>query len=52
MAARPIVNFAIWTGFALAVLLATAPIWERAFYGFNPTLDQLLRVALCRQSPN
>ena len=38
----------VWSGFALALVVATAPVWQRAVYGFNPTLDDLLRVALCR----
>lgn len=42
------VNIAIWAFFFAGLVLATAPVWQRAVYGFNPTLDQLLEVALCR----
>jgi len=38
----------IWILFGLAVLAATAPVWQRAVYGFNPTLDEVLRLTLCR----
>ena len=38
----------IWSAFALAVIVATAPVWQRAVYGFNPTFDDVLRVALCK----
>lgn len=38
----------IWLLFGLAVLAATAPVWQRAVYGFNPTLDELLRLTICR----
>ncbi len=42
------INGLMWGAFALALVVATAPVWQRAVYGFNPTLDDLLRVALCR----
>jgi hypothetical protein len=41
-------NISMWLLFGLGVLLATAPVWQRAVYGFDPTLDQLLQLALCR----
>jgi hypothetical protein len=50
MTARPIINGLGWVAFAVGIVLATAPVWQRAVYGFNPTLDELLRVALCQQA--
>jgi hypothetical protein len=44
---RPL-NIGMWVLFGLGLLLATAPVWQRAVYGFNPTFDQLLQLALCR----
>ena len=44
-----VTNALVWSGFAFALLLATAPVWQRAAYGFNPTLDDVLRVALCKR---
>ena len=41
-------NGLVWTAFALALVVATAPVWQRAAYGFNPTLNDLLRVAFCQ----
>lgn len=38
----------IWLLFGLAVEAATAPVWQRAAYGFNPTLDEILRLTICR----
>ena len=46
-----VANVRMWLVFAVGLVLATSPVWQRAVYGFNPTLDQLLKVALCR-SPN
>lgn len=34
----------IWTAFAGASVLATAPLWRLWVFGFNPTLDELLRI--------
>jgi hypothetical protein len=48
MERQSIINGLIWGGFAVALMIATAPVWQRAVYGFNPTLDEVLRVALCR----
>jgi hypothetical protein len=48
MAKQSVINGLVWTGFAFALIMATAPVWQRAVNGFNPTLDDLLRVALCR----
>ena len=45
---QSVINGLIWGAFALALIGGTAPVWQRAAYGFNPTLDDLLRVALCR----
>lgn len=38
----------IWVLFGLAVVAATAPVWQRAVYGFNPPLDEILRLTICR----
>jgi hypothetical protein len=38
----------IWLAFAGAVVLTTAPVWQRAIFGFNPTLDQLSSILVCR----
>lgn len=48
MAAREAHNALIWSLFAGLLLLATAPVWGQALYGFNPTIDQLLEIAICR----
>jgi len=38
----------VWILFAGALLLATAPVWRLwAAFGFNPTLDELLQIAIC-----
>jgi hypothetical protein len=50
MTAGPHVNGLLWVAFALGIVLATTPVWQRAVYGFNPTLDELLRVALCQRA--
>ena len=47
MAKQAVTNALVWSAFALALVVATSPIWQRAVYGFNPTLDDVLRVALC-----
>ena len=36
-----------WILFAGALLLATAPVWRLWAFGFNPTLDELLQIAIC-----
>ena len=33
-----------WLLFALALALATEPVWRLAVLGLNPTLDQLLQL--------
>lgn len=48
MEKQSVINGLVWIGFTLALVVATAPVWQRAVYGFNPTLSDLLRVALCR----
>ena len=48
MEEQSVINGLIWSAFALALVVATVPVWQRAIYGLNPTLDDLLRVALCR----
>jgi hypothetical protein len=42
------INVLIWFTFALALVAATSPIWQRMLLGFNPTLDDVLQIALCR----
>jgi hypothetical protein len=51
MTARPLIDLSLWVAFAFAIVLATSPVWQRTVYGFNPTLDELLRVALCQRAP-
>jgi hypothetical protein len=40
-------NGIVWSAFAGAFVLATAPVWRLWVFGFNPTLDQLLQLAIC-----
>ena len=40
-------NGIIWLAFAGALVLATAPVWRLWVFGFNPTIDQLLQLAIC-----
>ena len=47
MNARRAANAMVWTAFALGVLLATAPVWRHAVFGFNPNFDQLLQLSIC-----
>ncbi|AHB47699.1 hypothetical protein W911_03595 [Hyphomicrobium nitrativorans NL23] len=37
-------NEMIWLLFGFGALLATAPVWRLAIYGYNPSVDELLRV--------
>jgi hypothetical protein len=46
MASR-VQNGIIWFAFAGALILATAPSWRLWVFGFNPTLDELLQLAIC-----
>jgi hypothetical protein len=41
------VNRLVWAGFALGVVVATAPVWQRMVLGYNPTLAEVLSIALC-----
>ena len=41
----------IWTAFAAAAVLAAAPVWQRALFGFSPTLDQMLSIVACSSQP-
>jgi hypothetical protein len=41
------VNRLVWAGFALGVVVATAPVWQRMVLGYNPTLEEVLSIALC-----
>jgi hypothetical protein len=40
-------NGLIWSAFAVALVLATAPVWRLWVFGFNPTLDELLAI-ICK----
>jgi hypothetical protein len=37
----------IWIGFAGAIVIATAPVWQRLALGFNPTLGEVLAIVAC-----
>lgn len=37
----------IWIGFAGAIVVATAPVWQRLAFGFNPTLEEVLAIVAC-----
>jgi len=37
----------MWSAFAAALVLATAPVWRMWLVGFDPTLDQLMQLAIC-----
>ena len=39
-----------WLTFALLVVLATAPVWRLAVFGFNLALDDLLAI-VCSAGP-
>lgn len=41
---RSLHNGAIWLLFGFGALLATAPLWRLAIHGYNPSVDELLRV--------
>ena len=47
MKALIIRNWIVPTAFAGAVILATSPLWQRLLFGFDPTLDELLKLAMC-----
>jgi hypothetical protein len=40
----------VWLTFAGLVVIATAPVWRFAVFGFNPALDDLLSL-VCSASP-
>ena len=40
----------VWSVFVLLVLMATAPVWRLAVFGFNPALDDFLAF-ICSSSP-
>ena len=42
-------NAGIWFAFAAGVILATAPVWRLWVFGFNPTLDEMLRI-VCKSN--
>ena len=44
MPASRITNGFVWSAFAVALVLATRRLW---FFGFNPTVDELLQLAIC-----
>lgn len=41
-------NGVIWMAFALAVVVATAPVWRLWIFGFDPAMDDLLQI-MCRR---
>ena len=41
----------VWSVFVVLVVLATAPVWRLAAFGFNPTLDDFLAF-ICSSSPS
>ena len=41
---RAIPPAAVYALFAAALVAATFPIWRLWFFGFNPTLDELLQL--------
>jgi hypothetical protein len=45
--ARSLPSGLIWVLFCAAVLIAAAPLWRWWLFGFNPTLDELLRLSVC-----
>jgi hypothetical protein len=51
MPASRITNGFVWSAFAVALGLATAPVWRLWFFGFNPTFDELLQLAICGGAP-
>jgi len=40
-----------WIGLGVGLLAATAPVWRLPLLGFNPTLDELLRMRCFGTSP-
>jgi hypothetical protein len=46
MASR-VQNGLIWLGFTGALALATAPVWRLWLFGFHPTIDEVLQLAIC-----
>jgi hypothetical protein len=46
---RRVTNRVMWVSFAAGVVLATAPMWRLWVFGFNPTLDEMLRI-VCKGS--
>lgn len=49
MTAQRVINGVVWFAFAGAIVLATAPVWRLWVFGFNPTLDEMLRI-VCQVS--
>jgi hypothetical protein len=47
MSGKHLLNGLVWLAFSGAVILATAPVWRFWVFGFNPTLDQILQIAIC-----
>ena len=41
----------VWFGFAMLLILATAPVWRLVVFGLSPTLDDLLAV-ICSSAPS
>ena len=40
----------VWFVFIILVLMATAPVWRLAVFGFHPALDDFLAF-ICSSSP-
>jgi hypothetical protein len=40
----PVPNGMVWLLFGFGVVMATAPLWRLAIYGFDPSVDELLRI--------
>jgi hypothetical protein len=40
----PVQPLVIYSLFGIALVLASAPVWRLWFFGFNPTLDDLLQL--------
>jgi hypothetical protein len=41
---RTVPSIVVYVVFAVGVVAATFPVWRLWLFGFNPTLDELLRL--------